>query len=160
MAEAIGFTREVEFSVPTLLKLTDDVVLNHFYATLNLSHTKEGVLVQGNVESSVPDQCSRCTDDVWIPIEFSIGELFARSSLQEMTYYIDDSGNIDLAPLVREEAVLHTPMVTPVDKNERCIFCQRTFQDVLRDNGLVEDDIDPRLAVLLKLRQQMDETDE
>lgn len=160
MAEAIGFAREVEFNVPSLLKLTEDVVLNHFYATLTLSHTGEGVLVQGTVETSVPDECSRCTDEVWIPIEFGIEELFARHNVPEMTYYIDDSGNIDLAPLVREEAVVHTPMVTPVDKHERCVFCQRTFQDVLRDNGLAEDDIDPRLAVLLQLRQQMEDSDE
>lgn len=160
MAEAIGFTRELEINVPSLLKLTDDLFLNHFYATLQLSNTREGVLIQGTAETSVTDECSRCTDEVWIPIEFGIEELFARHTVPEMTYYVDDSGDVDLAPLVREESVLHTPMVTPVDKNDRCVFCQRTFQDVMRDNGLVDDDIDPRLSVLLKLRQQMEETDD
>lgn len=160
MAESLGFTRELEFSIPSMLKVSDDLMLNHLYATLNLSHTSEGVLVQGKVETSIPDQCSRCMDDVWIPIEFRIEELFARHSGIDLPYHIDDAGNIDLAPLVREEAVLHSPMVTPYDKNGRCVFCHRTWQEVLRENGIVEDDIDPRFEVLLKLRRELDDQDE
>lgn len=155
MSEAMGFSRKVEFSVPTHIKVGEDLILQHLYATLHLSHTKEGVLVRGRVETSIPDQCSRCMDDVGVPIEFDLEELFARSADMEMPYHIDEAGNIDLAPLVREEAFLHAPMVTPYDDNGRCLFCQRTFKELLAEYDLLDDDIDPRLAVLQKLQQQM-----
>lgn len=160
MSESIGFVREFEISVPSRVKVSDDVILQHLYATLILSRTREGVLLRGKVETSVPDICSRCTDDVWIPIEFEIEELFAKTAIPELPYFIDDAGNIDLAPLIREEALLNAPMTTPTDDHKRCIFCNRTWQDVLVDNGLAEDDIDPRFEVLLKLRQQMEDENE
>ena len=160
MAESIGFTRKMEFNIPSLLKVSDDLMVNHLYATLDLSHTGEGVLVRGNVETSIFDECSRCMDEVWIPIEFHIEELFARHATPELPYHIDEAGNIDLAPLIREEAMLHAPMMTPYDKHGRCLFCHRTWQEVLRDNGVVQDDIDPRFEALLKLRQQLEEDEE
>jgi uncharacterized protein len=157
MAESIGFTREVEFNIPSRIKVADDLMLQHLYATLHLSHTGEGVLVRGRVESSIPDQCSRCMDDVWIPIEFGIEELFAKHTQPDIDYTIDEAGNIDLAPLVRDEAILHSPMATPFDKQGRCLFCHRTFQDVLSDLGLLEEKIDPRFEALMKLRQQLED---
>jgi uncharacterized protein len=157
MSESIGFTREIEFNVPSRIKVADDLILQHLYATLQLSHTGEGVLIRGNVESSIPDQCSRCMDDVWIPIEFEIEELFSKQAHPEMEYTIDEAGNIDLAPLVRAEAILHSPMVTPYDKQGRCLFCHRTFQEVLQELGLMEDEVDPRFEALMKLRERLED---
>jgi uncharacterized protein len=155
MNETSGFSRELEFNVPSHMKIAEDLMVNHLYANLQLSHTGEGVLVRGKIETSISDACSRCMDDVWIPVEFTVEELFAKVPKAGFQYFIDDAGNIDLAPLFREEALLQVPMVTPYDKQERCVFCHRTWHEVLRDSNQEEDDIDPRFAALLKLKDQL-----
>lgn len=159
LAETIGFSRETEFNVPSLLKVSDDLMLGHFYATLRMSKTRDGLLIQGNVQTSVFDECSRCTDEVSIPIEFEIEELFATNENLDMQYRVDETGILDLAPIVREEAMLNRPMTTPTNEAGRCIFCNRTMRDVMRDNGLL-DDIDPRFEALKALRDQMQDDDD
>jgi uncharacterized protein len=135
--------------------VADDLMVGHFYAKLRLSRTHEGVLIQGNVQTSVSDECSRCTDDVWIPIEFEIEELIATSVDLDTEFRVDDTGILDLAPLIREEALLHVPMVTPTDADGRCLFCNRTMRDVVRDYGLMDDEIDPRLEALKTLHDRL-----
>jgi uncharacterized metal-binding protein YceD (DUF177 family) len=158
LAETIGFNRETEFNVPSLLKVADDLTVGHFYATLRMSKTRDGLLIQGTVETSVFDECSRCTDDMWIPIEFQIEELFATNDNLDTEYRVDETGILDLAPLVREEAMVNRPMTTPTNDDGRCMFCNRTMQDVMRDNGLL-DGIDPRFEALRVLREQMEAED-
>jgi uncharacterized metal-binding protein YceD (DUF177 family) len=65
---------------------------------------------------------------------------------------------MDLAPLIREEALLQIPMATPSEPRGRCLFCERTFEEVLRDQG-IEKGIDPRLEILKTLRDQLDTSD-
>lgn len=155
MAQPVGFTRELMIEVPSLLRVAEDLMLGHFYATLQLSQAHGGVLVQGTIETSVLTECSRCVDDIWLPVEFSIQEVFDTNDSLNTEYKVDDNNVIDLAPLVREEALLHVPMTTPVDQQQRCLFCERTFDDVLRDIG-AEHEIDPRFEILKSLRNQLD----
>lgn len=155
LAQPVGFTRELAIEVPSLLRVAEDLMLGHFYATLQLSQAHGGVLVQGTVETSVFTQCSRCVDDIWLPVEFSVQEVFDTNDSLNTEYKVDDNNVIDLAPLIREEALLHVPMTTPVDQSKRCLFCERTFDDVLRDMG-IDAEIDPRLEILKSLRNQLD----
>jgi uncharacterized protein len=157
-SESLGFSRETEFQVPSRLRVSEDLMLGHLYATLRLSHVHEGVLVQGKVETSIYNECSRCLDNIWLPIEFEVEELFATKPDLEMEFVVDDNGDLDLAPLIREEAFLLTPMATPSEPDGRCFFCQRTFEEVLRDQG-IEKGIDPRLEILKTLRDQLDKSD-
>lgn len=155
LAESVGFSHEVEFNVPSPMQIADDLILNHLYATLRLSHVHDGILAQGEVQTGVPDICSRCNDDIWLPVEFEVEELFGKLTGRGGTeFLINDANDIDLAPLFRAEAMLHTPMVTPYDENNRCLLCNRTFDEVLREAGLGED-IDPRMAVLMELRNKL-----
>jgi uncharacterized metal-binding protein YceD (DUF177 family) len=160
LSQGIGFSRETEIEVPSLFRVAQDLMLGHFYATLRLSHLHGGILVQGRVETSVMMECSRCIDEIWLPVEFEVQELFASSTANLNTEYkIGDDYVIDLAPLIREESLLHIPMTTPVDTEGRCLFCERTFHDILREHGLV-DDIDPRLEILRTLRDRLNNSDE
>lgn len=154
LAESIGFSHPAEFHVPSPLRVAEDLLLNHFYATLNLIHTREGVLVQGTVQTSVATECSRCSDDILVPVEFDIQELFANSANGSTEFTIGDDFVLDLAPLIREEVMLNVPMVTPTDEEGRCLLCERTFKEVLEDFGLA-DNIDPRFQALLMLRKQL-----
>ncbi len=153
-SQGVGFTRETDFEVPSLLQVSDDLIVGHLYAGLRLTHVHGGILVQGNVETSVMTECSRCVDEIWLPVEFEIQELFGINNNLDTQYQVDDSNFINLAPLIREEALLHVPMVTPTDQAGRCLFCERTFEDILQEHGLSRD-IDPRLAVLKTLRDKL-----
>lgn len=159
IVQSVGFHRDTDIEVPSLLRVADDLILGHFYASLRLSHTNGGVLVQGKVETSVLTECSRCTDEIWLPVEFDIQELFAINDTLATQYKVDDSNFIDLSPLIREEVLLHIPMVTPSDRQGHCLFCERTFEDILREAGL-GDDIDPRLEILKTLRDRLNNSDE
>jgi hypothetical protein len=48
-------------------------------------------------------------------------------------------------------------MVTPTDADGRCLFCNRTMRDVVRDYGLVDVEIDPRLEALKALRDRLED---
>lgn len=157
-SEGVGYSRETEFEVPSRIRVSEDLILGHLYATLRLSHVHEGVLVQGKVESSVYDECSRCLDNIWLPIEFDIQELFATKASLDTEFHVDENGDLDLAPLIREEAFLQIPMATPSEPYGRCLFCERTFEEVLRDQG-IEKGIDPRFEILKTLRDQLSESD-
>ncbi len=159
LAQSVGFLRKTDIEVPSLLRVADDLIVGHFYASLRLSHTNGGVLVQGKVETSILTECSRCTDEIWLPVEFGIQELFSTNDTLATQYKVDDSIFIDLAPLIREEALLHVPMMTPADPQGRCLFCERTFADILREAGL-GDDIDPRLEILKTLRDRLNNSEE
>lgn len=159
LAETIGYSRETEIEVPSLFRVSDDLMLGHFYATLRLSYAHGGVLVQGRVETSISNECSRCVDSIWLPVEFEIQELFASNANLDTEYRIGDDQILDLAPLVREEAILQVPMNTPTDNAGRCLFCERTFHDILREHGLAEE-IDPRLEILKTLRDRLNHSDE
>lgn len=151
LAESVGFSTEMEFNVPSPLRVADDLLLNHFYATVRLSHTRDGILVQGDVQTSVPDECSRCMDPILLPVEFAIEELFGSNANAGAEFRIGDDNILDLAPLIREEAMLNIPMVVPIGPDGRCMLCNRSLKEVLMDNGL-NSEIDPRFQALIALR--------
>lgn len=159
LSQTTGYSSETEIEVPTLLRVADDLTLGHFYATLRLTHAHGGVLVQGRAETSVLMECSRCVDEIWLPLGFDVEELFAGSTNLDTQYRVGEDYMMDLAPLIREEALLHVPMNTPTDTDGRCLFCERTMQDILREHGMSEE-IDPRLEILKSLRNRLNQSEE
>jgi uncharacterized metal-binding protein YceD (DUF177 family) len=159
LAQAVGYTSESAIEVPSPVLISEDLIVEHLYMTLRLTHAHNGVVVEGQTETSVFTNCSRCVDEIPLPITFSFSEVFATKAGLETQFQVDDGTMIDLSPLIREEALLHIPMVTPYDENQRCLFCERTFDDILREHGLA-DDIDPRFEALKTLRDRLNNSDE
>ncbi len=159
LAQPVGSSSESQVEIPTPLLVSGDLILEHLYLSLRLTHAHHGVVVRGHAETSVETECSRCMDEIPLPIEFEFEEVFASDSTLDTPYRVDDSANIDLAPLLREETLLNIPMVTPVDEQKRCLFCERRFEDILREYGLI-DDIDPRFEALRSLLTNQDDTEE
>lgn len=157
-SESVGYSRDTEFEVPSRLRVSEDLILGHLYATLRLSRVHEGILVQGKVETSVYNECSRCLDNIWLPIEFDLQELFATKASVDTEFHVDENGDLDLAPLIREEAFLQIPMATPSEPDGRCLFCERTYDEVLRDQG-VEKGLDARFEILETLRDKLNQSD-
>lgn len=159
LAQPVGYTGEQQVEVPTPILVADDLVLEHLYISLRLTHAHGGLVVTGQVETSIETECSRCVDEIPLPIEFNFEEVFATNASIDTQYRVDDSSIIDLSPLIREESLLNVPMVTPVDEHKRCLFCERTFEDILREFGMSED-IDPRLEVLKGLLQDQENSED
>lgn len=159
LAQAVGYTTKSAIEVPSPVLISEDLMVEHLYISLRMSHAHGGVVVAGDVETSIFTDCSRCMDEIPLPIAFSFSEVFATKPTIATQFRVDDGTTIDLAPLVREEGLLHIPMVTPYDDQQRCLFCERTFDDILREYGL-SDEIDPRFEALRALRDKLNNSDE
>jgi uncharacterized protein len=109
--QPLGASREVSFETP-LLDLPPDQVLNDVKGSARLGRTQQGILVQGEFDSTVQAECVRCLTEFMQPLHASFTELYAfrRNAVTESGLLIPDDANIDLAPLVREYSLLEIPI--------------------------------------------------
>jgi len=75
---------------------------------VRLESLHDGILVSADVEAEALGECVRCLDDVVLPIEVEIQELFAYSEDEAFDYTVIDE-HVDLEPLVRDAVVLALP---------------------------------------------------
>jgi len=75
---------------------------------VRLESLHDGILVSADVDTTAEGQCGRCLDDISLPIEVEIQELFAYSEDEAFDYTVEDD-HIDLEPLVRDAVVLSLP---------------------------------------------------
>lgn len=153
LTESHGTSRQTELDTPALA-VADDLKLAFLKADLRLSRTSEGILVQGTFETAVESECSRCLTELTIPIEAEVEELFATNPEADTEFFIGEDAVLDLTPLVREEIILHVPMA-PVCQEACAGLCPTCGQNFNEGACTCEpDDIDPRFAVLMQLRDQ------
>lgn len=156
LSQSLGTSRKVDFDVPELI-VTPDLTLSFLRGELRLSRTTEGILVQGDLNTALDGECRRCLTPVTIPIVLELEELFIHNpdhDQTDTTFIIADDAVLDLTPLLREEIIVNTPLA-PLCKTEcagLCLHCGKNLNDGPCDCEI--DDIDPRFAVLLKLKNQ------
>lgn len=148
--ESIGTFHEVTFDVPALI-VAEDLRLVYLRGPLRLSRTSEGILVQGQVEIAVEVECGRCLNAVPLPLTLSLEELFSQQPGRSQ-FLIGEDAILDLAPLLREESILATPIAPACTLNadKTCPFghdLEEYWSYVSQ-----KDEIDPRFAILLQLR--------
>jgi uncharacterized protein len=85
--------------VPTGARIELDVRLEALH---------DGILVFADAEVTAEGQCVRCLDDIALPVEVEIQELFAYSEDEAFDYTVVDD-QVDLEPLVRDAVVLSLP---------------------------------------------------
>lgn len=155
--EDFGNSRDTEFDIPHLL-VDNDMLLGYLRGTLHLSRNSRGVLVQGTLEAAVQGECSRCLEEnVPLTLTLPIDELFVYPATPDAEFSVPESGLLDLAPLIREEVIVQTPITVLCRPNcaGLCPNCGANLND-----GPCEcdkDDIDPRFAALKQLRDQLDQ---
>lgn len=69
----------------------------------------EGVMVSGTVGGRWTGPCRRCLEPIEAPLVIEVREIFERDPTEGETWLLDDE-RIDLAPMVREAAVLALPL--------------------------------------------------
>ena len=153
LSHGLGLSREVAFDVPDLA-VSDDLHLAYLKGTLRVSHTSEGILIQGELNTAIKGECRRCLTPMNIPLTVRLQELFAIHPNPTAEFVVGEDAIIDLTPLVREEIIIATP-IAPVCSPDCAGLCPRCGHNL--NEGPCEcelDDIDPRFAILQQLRKQ------
>lgn len=155
--EGVGFSRDTEFDIPSLL-LDDDLLLDHLRGTLHMSRNSRGILVQGTLEASYKGQCTRCLDETHVQLATPVEDLFVYPPTPDAEFTIPETGILDLAPLIREEVIVQTPIsvLCKPDCKGICLTCGKNLNEGPCDCN--KDAIDSRLAVLKELKTKL--TDE
>lgn len=147
LAETVGYQREIEIDLPRV-RLEDDLELDFLRGTLRLSRNSHGILVQGVLDTHIVAECARCLTPTLVPVALELEELFSYPPSPETIYSVEETGNLDLAPLIREEAILAVPMgvLCRPDCAGLCPECGQNLNEGTCD--CAREQIDPRFAIL------------
>lgn len=151
---ALGTSRTTELDYPTI-KVSKNITLTPLKGHFTATRTGEGIYLSGQLHTLLSATCVRCLEDSQIAVRLDIDDLFyyPPNAAPAGEYFIGEDGFIDLAPLVRELAVLEIP-IQPICKPDcqgLCIECGQNLNE--KDCGCESDTIDPRLA---KLKEFLD----
>jgi uncharacterized protein len=147
-----GTSREVELDYPSI-RISDDMTLEPLQGAFTATRISEGIYLSGRLNSRVLLECVRCLEDAIVPLTLDIDELFyyPPDEAPAEVYVVGENGFIDLSPLVRELALLDTP-IQPLcrpDCQGLCMICGQNLNEA--DCGCKDDAFDPRMEALRRL---------
>jgi uncharacterized protein len=150
LAVGPGHTHEIGFDVP-VVRVSEDVDLSFIRGVLRLSRTKEGILVQGTLHLGLEEECTRCLDDVLVDEPLEVEELYQYPAPVDSEYGIGEDAMLDLAPLVRAEAIIAAShgVLCREDCKGLCPECGANWNRTACN--CADRAIDPRLAKLKQL---------
>ena len=132
---------------------------------LTLQSVSEGVLVQGVARTHAVGQCSRCLQELEVPMSETVAELVfypqARQALADEgdeeaeEFPIIENDHIDLEPIIRDAIVLAMPFrpLCMPDCKGLCSGCGQRWDDLPDDHEHTV--ADPRFAALDALAAQL-----
>ncbi len=108
---AVGTNRDFSFDYEKM-RLGDDLTVFDFTGTATFSRTQQGLLLQGSFALKMELECVRCLEEYRQAVAFSFTDLYAfdKRSISESNLLVPEEGQIDLAPLLREYALLEIPI--------------------------------------------------
>lgn len=160
LSEGPGNSKEVPIHLPQRVQVASDLYLDSLTGNLVLTRTKEGILIQGCMRVSHARECDRCLEAFNHAFELRVAELYASPPNANISVFsIDSNGEIDLAPLLREEVLIEESYRTVCRADCRGLSAETGINlnheeeslaaaSPLLDGGAA---IDPRLAVLQQL---------
>jgi uncharacterized protein len=150
--EEIGYTNEFRFDVEKAV--LDDLELRNVVGTAQVSRTQQSLLVQGNFSGDTTLQCVRCLNDFDHHLEWDFTELYAFNdrSVSESGLILPETAQIDLAPLLREYALLEVPIspLHDLDCKGLCIECGQDLN--VKDCGHSQNTDDSPFSILKNLQ--------
>lgn len=157
LAEGVGYFREIVLDLPRV-QLDDDLTLDFLRGTLRLSRNSRGILVQGTLETHVLSECTRCLRPIFVPVILELEELFAFPPSALVAFSVAETGILDLAPLVREEAILAVPMIA-LCRPDCAGLCPECGHDLNEGPcGCGQEQVDPRFEALRALQSRQFKT--
>ena len=149
--EEFGYSHEFPFEVDRV-KL-EDFEMSNLDGSVHIGRTPQGLIVQGHFSGDTTLRCVRCLKDFNHPITWSFTELYAfdKDSVSETGVMLPDDKQIDLAPMLREYALLEVP-INPLHEPDCKGLCIECGQDLnLEDCGHNQRPNDSPFSVLKKL---------
>jgi len=149
--EEAGYSHEILFDLEKI-KL-DDLELKDLTGSVTIGRTPQGLIVQGKFSADTMLECVRCLKEFKDPLQWEITELYAfnKKSLSESELLVPEDAHIDLAPLIREYALLEIPIKPLHDPGCKglCIECGEDLN--LKDCGHSQESDDSPFATLKDL---------
>jgi uncharacterized protein len=169
LRSAPGTGREYSVGIDSLPIDEDLATAAPVRGSVRLASTGRGILARGHLTTALPGTCSRCLIAVTSPVEVEIEEealpsididsgLPMDAQVEPEALRIDDHHELDLSEAVREAISLAEPIVVLCRPDCRglCLVCGADLNaDPSHSHGA--DELDPRLAALVSIRERLDE---
>jgi uncharacterized protein len=133
--EETGYQQEIPFDLEKVK--IEDLELRNLVGTAIIGRTPQGLVVQGKFSAETTLECVRCLKEFVQPLTFEFTELYAfqKKDMSESELLVPDDAHIDLAPLIREYALLEVP-IRPLHDPECKGLCIECGQDLnIKDCG-------------------------
>lgn len=160
LSEGPGNSHTMPIHIPERIQVDEDLYLESLQGDIVLTRTKEGILLQGTLLVAHERECDRCLDNFIHTFDVPIEELFAfPADPNKSVFSVDSTGDINLAPLLREEVLIEESYRVICREDCRGLSIE-TGVNLNHEPGSVAEDgefsdydtsIDPRLAVLKQL---------
>jgi uncharacterized protein len=164
---APGTSERIPIRLPGLPIAEDLETAGPVDGEVRLSRTGRSILVRGQVETTLMGTCSRCLGPAVSVVSVAIDEealpsvdidtgLPADVTAEPEALRLDDHHELDLGPPVREAISLAEP-IAPLCRPDCRGLCLECGADLNRQprHAHPGDDIDPRLAGLVALRDRL-----
>ena len=149
--EEVGYSHKIPFELDEVK--IEDLELENLVGEVTIDRTPQGLVVQGKFSADTVLECVRCLKQFTYPLEWEFTELYAftKKSVSELELLVPDDAHLDIAPLIREYALLEIPINPLHDPNCKglCIECGQDLN--IRDCGHSQDQSDSPFADLKKL---------
>jgi uncharacterized protein len=109
---AIGQHGEFDFDIPHF-QIDPELLLSSFTGTARFTRTPQGLFVETKFRATTALECVRCLCEYDQPLEFGFEELYAftRDNVTDAELLVPEDAQIDIQPLVYDEAVLAFPLL-------------------------------------------------
>jgi uncharacterized protein len=130
--EEVGYKHELPFEFEQI-RISDDLVLRNFEGLVTIGRTPQGLIVQGDFSAETILECVRCLTEFEHELNWEFTELYAfnKKSVSESDLLLPEDQHIDLAPLIREYALLDIP-INPICKPDckgLCPVCGQNLNE-------------------------------
>jgi uncharacterized protein len=143
--EGIGYSRDFPFNFPKI-SVSPDLVVANLDGVVRVTRTAQGLLVQVNLSADAPAECVRCLVDFSQRLHVDYTDLYAftRDDVTEAGLLVPETGKINLAPILREEMLLATPIrpLCRLDCKGLCPVCGENLNDSPHSHEITPSDQD------------------
>ena len=167
LRSAPGTSERYDVAVPTLPIAEGVELAAPITGEIRLTHSGRSILVQGRLQTALVEQCSRCLRPARAQVSFELEEealpsvdlasgLPLETASEPDVLRLTDHHELDLEPVVRDAISLAEP-IAPLCRPDCPGLCETCGLDLTDDPGHEhpDEDIDPRLAALAGLRDQL-----
>ena len=123
----IGYSRDFEFNFPTIF-IEPDLHARNLIGKYTFSRTREGLLLQVELEAEVDGECSRCLEPIPVQVQTSFEDLyvFEPRMVEELDEeQVPRDGYIELGVPFRDYILLGMPInaICSSDCKGICVEC-------------------------------------